>query len=217
MLGVDEFNRGVQLTQRLRARGIQHAVLGRMAPSGTRAIGIDNYGTPLSVAHRMIARGKGLREFGVGRMSGTPWYEALFKHIETIAPIASQFVLQFYGMYGSQRAGAWAQASADQKQEAYLLMMKDMVARQSGQQGQMDNNTYKFFQQQLASDPNRQSYFYAAANGNQAMANQLEGVFNTSAGIGFDLTTWIKNPIVVMLGVGALVGVGVLIYKAASN
>jgi len=204
-LGTDTFGRGAQISDRLRSRGLQHAILGRSRGMGTNCrLGIYDYDRPMSVSARLIQRGKQMETFKLtGRMGADrPWYEAFFEHIETVAPVASQLVLQIYDMRYDQQRAAWNQASADQRDKAYLDMFKSMASQKTTGQGTMNAQTQSFLLEQFRNEPSsvRQSTVTSIAGGDQNVANALLGL----------VTPWYEKPIV-WVGIGGAVLAGVTI------
>ena len=204
-LGTDTFGRGVQIADRLRARGKQHALLGRSARMGTTCqLGLFNYERSMSLSQRLISRGKGMENFKsqISGLSGDrPWYEAFFEHIENVAPVASQLVLQIYDMRYDQQRAAWQQASTDKREAAYMDMFKSMVSQKQTGQGTINPQTQQFLinQFQGESSANQQQIAMQAAGGNQAVAQQILSLTKP----------WYEKPIVLLgLGGAALLGMG---------
>jgi len=203
-LGVDNYNRGLQVYQRLRSRGVQMRKLSGMAPHGTSTkMGTWTYNRVMSPGQRLVSRGKTLRTFGIGG-DNKPWYEAFFQHMENIAPIASTFVLQIMDKRYDQQRYAWQQASQDQRESAYFDMFKSMVAQKQGTQGTVDPQTQRFLMQQFQQAPRyeQQSAINQASGGNEQVADALWSL----------VIPWYKKPIVwVGLGGAAIGGIAIII------
>ena len=212
-LGVDSsYGRVLQLDSRMRARGLQHAVLGRSELYGTSAsVGAEGntYVNPMSLSKRLISRGKERVYFGIGN-DDKPWYESFFAHVERVAPLATSFVINIMTLRGAQRSEHFRQANAQEREMAYFGMFQSMVGQQSGQGGKMDQQTQQFLFQQLQNEPagTRNQIYNNAAGGDPNLANALRNMMEKKP--------WYEKP-VVWAGILGTVFIGGVVYVAATK
>lgn len=177
-IGISNYQFAMDEGKQMASRGLQ-----RQAFPPRALLGTNTYGGGTQFASRMIARGKSMQAFGIGRMGGEgdrPWWESLFGHIENMTTIAAPFVVQILDMSMDQQRAGWAQKSADEREKNYQAMIMSLAGQKTGnnQYQFSDPNARAFLLQQFRSEPasTQQSVLNSMTGGDAQMTSALQSL-----------------------------------------
>jgi len=201
MLGINSYRLPQDTGRLMRAKGVQRATFGRAV------LGTNTYGAGTQFASRLIARGREMQAFGMGKEGEVPWYQALFTHIETMSVTMAPFVLQVLDMSFDQQKAGWARTDAREREQAYQTMIMSLVGDKTGtsKYSFSDPKTRDFLLKNFRNEP--------AGTQNSVIDSLTGGDPNLTASISALTLPWYKqySITVPIVGVG-VVGVLALVW-----